>query len=132
MMHPDDQPADAARPRAVAYYRHSAQDRQEDSIEGQRGRIREWAETNGVEIIEEFADAGEPGLDAEDRLAFTEMMEQWVKQKDDFQYVLCVDATRWGRFDDIGTPGRHAAECERHGKQIIYTTTATPREDALP
>jgi DNA invertase Pin-like site-specific DNA recombinase len=46
------------RPRAVAYYRHSAQDRQENSIPIQREQVRQWAEKNGVEIIDEFEDAG--------------------------------------------------------------------------
>ena len=52
-----DQPA-VVRPRGVAYYRHSAQDRQENSIPIQREQVREWAEKNGVEIIEEFSDPG--------------------------------------------------------------------------
>jgi DNA invertase Pin-like site-specific DNA recombinase len=53
----EDQPI-VVRPRAVAYYRHSAQDRQENSIPIQREQVRQWAEKNGVEIIEEFEDAG--------------------------------------------------------------------------
>jgi hypothetical protein len=36
--------------RAVAYYRHSAQDRQENSIPLQRDQVRQWADENGVEI----------------------------------------------------------------------------------
>jgi DNA invertase Pin-like site-specific DNA recombinase len=84
----------AARPRAVAYYRHSAQDRQENSIPIQREQVREWAENNGVEIIEEFADAGKSGLTAEGRPAFTKMMDEWIRQRDDFQYVLCLDVSR--------------------------------------
>ncbi len=32
------------RPRAVAYYRHSAQDRQENSIPIQQDQVREWAD----------------------------------------------------------------------------------------
>ena len=44
--------------RAVAYYRHSAQDRQENSIPIQRDQVREWAEKHGVEIVEEFAEQG--------------------------------------------------------------------------
>jgi hypothetical protein len=58
----EDQAGRAARPRAVAYYRHSAQDRQENSIPIQRDQVREWAENNGVDIIKEFADAGKSGL----------------------------------------------------------------------
>ncbi len=42
--------------RAVAYYRQSAQDQQEDSIPAQRERIREWADDHDVEIVREFTD----------------------------------------------------------------------------
>jgi hypothetical protein len=51
--------------RAVAYYRHSAQDRQENSIPIQQEQVRQWADGHGVEIIEEFADHGRSGLNSE-------------------------------------------------------------------
>ena len=53
--------------RAVAYYRHSAQDRQENSIAIQQDQVRSWAKSNGVEIIHEFMDSGKSGLTAEGR-----------------------------------------------------------------
>ncbi|KAA1258086.1 hypothetical protein LF1_06010 [Rubripirellula obstinata] len=59
--------------RAVAYYRHSAQDRQENSIPIQQDQVRAWAREHGVEIIREFCDAGRSGLNSEGRPAFTEM-----------------------------------------------------------
>ncbi len=80
--HPDSAPM----VRAVAYYRHSAQDRQENSIPIQQDQVREWAGKNGVEIIHEFADAGKSGLNADGRPAFTEMMDDWVKRRSDFDY----------------------------------------------
>jgi len=118
-----------ARVRAVAYYRHSAQDRQENSIPIQKDQVREWADKNGVEIIEEFADAGISGLTAEDRPAFTEMMDEWVKERNDFDYVLCLDVSRWGRFQDIDLSAQYSAECKKHKKQVIYTTIGKPKED---
>ncbi len=51
--------------RAVAYYRHSAQDRQENSIPIQQDQVRTWARENGVEIIREFCDAGRSELNPE-------------------------------------------------------------------
>ena len=84
------------RVRAIAYYRHSAQDRQENSIPIQQDQVREWASKNGVEIIHEFSDAGKSGLNSEDRPAFTEMMEEWVTKRTDFAYILCLDVSRWG------------------------------------
>lgn len=115
--------------RAVAYYRHSAQDRQENSIPIQRDQVREWAQKNGVEIIHEFADAGKSGLTSEGRPAFTEMMDEWIKQRKDFTYVLCLDVSRWGRFQDIDLSAQFSAECKKNGKQVIYTTIGKPRED---
>ena len=86
-----ESPTAAPKLRAVAYYRHSAQDRQENSIPIQRDQVREWADKNGVEIIREFADAGKSGLTSEGRPAFTEMMDEWVKKRTDFSYILCLD-----------------------------------------
>ncbi len=115
--------------RAIAYYRHSAQDRQENSIPIQRDQVREWADKNGVEIIHEFSDAGKSGLTSEGRPAFTEMMEEWVKKRQDFQYILCLDVSRWGRFQDIDLSAQFSAECRKAKKQVIYTSIGKPRED---
>ncbi len=92
------EPDAAPKVRAIAYYRHSAQDRQENSISIQRDEIREWADKNGVEIIHEFTDAGKSGLNAEGRAAFNEMMDDGIKQRRDFDYILCLDVSCWGRF----------------------------------
>ena len=67
--------------RGVAYYRHSAQDRQENSIPIQQDQVRAWAKQHGVDIIREFCDAGRSGLNSEDRPAFTEMMEEWIAKR---------------------------------------------------
>lgn len=115
--------------RAVAYYRHSAQDRQENSISIQQDQVQAWAQNNGVEIIHEFMDPGKSGLTAEGRPSFQEMMETWVKKRNDFQYILCLDVSRWGRFQDIDLSAQFSAECRKYGKEVIYTTLGKPRED---
>jgi len=95
----------------------------------QQEQVREWAEKNGLQMIHEFADAGKSGLNAEGRPAFTEMMDEWVKKRNDFDYVLCLDVSRWGRFQDIDLSAQYSAECKKAGKQVIYTTLGKPRED---
>ena len=115
--------------RAVAYYRHSAQDRQENSIPLQQEQVRQFADENGVDIINEFLDCGKSGLTAEGRDGFNDMMDNWVKRREDFQYVLCLDVSRWGRFQDIDLSAQYSAECKRHGKEVIYTTIGKPREN---
>jgi len=115
--------------RAVAYYRHSAQDKQENSILIQQEQVQAWAIRNGLEIIKEFSDSGKSGLNAEGRPAFMYLMENWVKKHKDFKYLLCLDVSRWGRFPDIDLSATYSAECKRHGKEVIYTDIGKPRED---
>lgn len=117
----------APRFRAVAYYRHSAQDRQENSVAIQQEQVRQWARENGVDIVQEFADRGKSGLTAEGRDGFNDMMENWVKVRTDFEFVICLDVSRWGRFQDIDLSATYSAECKRHGKQVIYTTLGKPK-----
>ncbi|MBA4019764.1 MAG: hypothetical protein C0483_21575 [Pirellula sp.] len=124
-----DQPKPTSELCAVAYYRHSAQDRQENSVAIQQEQVRQWAEENGVVIIQEFADRGKSGLTAEGRDAFNEMMEEWVRKRMDFQFILCLDVSRWGRFQDIDLSATYSAECKRFGKLVIYTTLGKPKEN---
>lgn len=119
----------APRFRGVAYYRHSAKDRQENSVAIQQELVQKWAKENGVDIIHEFADRGKSGLTAEGRDEFNDMMENWVKKRSDFDFVLCLDVSRWGRFQDIDLSATYSAECKKHGKQVIYTTLGMPRPD---
>lgn len=83
----------------VANYRHSAEIGQENSVEIQQDNVRAFARNNGIEINHEFADRGKSGLNAEGRPAFNERMES-VRTRDDFQYVLALDVSRWGRFQN--------------------------------
>ena len=87
-------PPPASRLRGVAYYRHSAKDRQENSVAIQQELVQKWARENGVEIVHEFADRGKSGLTAEGRDGFNDMMENWVRKRSDFEFVLCLDVSR--------------------------------------
>jgi DNA invertase Pin-like site-specific DNA recombinase len=122
-------PPAAPRLRGIAYYRHSARDRQENSVAIQQELVQKWAKENGVDIIFDFADRGKSGLTAEGRDGFNDMMENWVKKRQDFDFVLCLDVSRWGRFQDIDLSATYSAECKKHGKQVIYTTLGMPRPD---
>ncbi len=122
-----DQQAPLAR--ALAYYRHSVQDGREESLLIQQDHVRQWASENGVEIIREFCDARPAEIDSADRPAFTEMLEDWIKQRSDFEYVLCLDANRWGRFPNIAIAELVSEICEHHKKQLIYTSDGKPKDN---
>lgn len=114
--------------RAVAYYRHSAEIGQENSVEIQQDNVRSFAAKHDIEIINEFADRGKSGLNAEGRPAFNEMME-WVRTRDDFHLILVLDVSRWGRFQDTDLSAHYESICTQHGKQIIYTHIGFTRDE---
>ena len=113
---------ESTRKRAIAYYRSSADRRLENSIPFQQVQVREWASKNGVEIIHEFFDRNRSGNTSEDRPAFTEMMEEWVMKRMDFAYILCLDVSRLGRFQD-DLSAQFLAQCKKHRKLVICTST---------
>lgn len=121
---PDGQP----RLRAVAYYRHSAEIGQENSVEIQQDNVRSFADRHDIEVIKEFADRGKSGLNAEGRPAFNEMME-WVRTRDDFVLILVLDVSRWGRFQDTDLSAHYESLCTQHGKQVIYTNIGFTRDE---
>ena len=117
--------------RAVAYYRHSAQERQENSVEIQQDQVRKFASDNGVEIIEEFIDRGKTGLITDGRDAFKKMLSGIETGKYDCDYVLVLDVSRWGRFQDTDTAAYYTSLCAMHGKPVIYTSIGFPPKSDL-
>ena len=118
----------ALRMKAVAYYRHSAEIGQENSVEIQQDSVRAFAEKHDVEIVHEFADRGKSGLNAEGRPAFNEMMD-WVRTRGDFDLLLVLDVSRWGRFQDTDLSAHYESLCTQHGKQVVYTNIGFPRDE---
>jgi DNA invertase Pin-like site-specific DNA recombinase len=115
-----DATRDKPRLRAVAYYRHSAEIGQENSVEIQQDNIVAFARKYDIEIIHEFADRGKSGLNAEGRPAFNEMME-WVKTRKDFELILVLDVSRWGRFQDTDLSAHYESICTQNNKQVVFT-----------
>ena len=118
--------------KAVAYYRHSAQDRQENSVELQQEQVRKFAAENAIEIIREFADKGKSGLSVEGRDQFNAMIHDYVETETiDFELVLVLDVSRWGRFQETDLSAYYTGLCLQHGKQVIFTTIGFPKQNDL-
>jgi DNA invertase Pin-like site-specific DNA recombinase len=129
---PWEQEKHAAGKKAVAYYRHSAQDRQENSVEIQREQVRQFATEHGIEVIAEFSDRGKSGLSVDGRDGFTTMLRDYVQGgKEEFEYVLVLDVSRWGRFQETDLSAYYTGLCIQHGKQVIYTSIGLPKKNDL-
>jgi len=120
----------ASQKRAIAYYRHSAEDKQENSVAIQRDHAQKFARENNIEIIHEEADEGKSGLSA-DRAGFQKILMNWVLNDaaPDFEYILVYDVSRWGRFQNPDEAAMYQYQCTKRGKKLIFVDKGMPRED---
>ncbi len=115
--------------KAVAYYRHSAEDKQENSVQIQREHAEKFAAKHNIEIIHEEADEGVSGLIA-NRPGFKRLFSDWVYNLNapKFDYVLFFDISRWGRFQDQNEGAHYAFMCKKHGKTLVNVFRGFPQE----
>jgi DNA invertase Pin-like site-specific DNA recombinase len=120
---------DPVKKKAVAYYRHSAEDKQENSVPIQREHAQKFADQNNIEIIHEEADEGISGLIA-NRPGFKRLLNDWVQNSDapQFDYVLFYDISRWGRFQDQNEGAHYAFICKNYGKTLVNVSRGFPKE----
>jgi len=111
------------RKKAVAYYRHSAEDKQENSVAIQRQHTKKFADEHNIEIIHEEADEGKSGLLAT-RPAFECLFANWIENANapHFDYVFVYDVSRWGRFQDQDQAAHLTYLCRKHGKEVVYVS----------
>ena len=105
---------------AVAYYRHSAQNKQKNSIALQAAQVRAVANQKALHIIEEYEDRGFSGLTA-DRPGFQRLLAA-ARSRNDFKYILVLDMSRWGRFSDTNESAMYQAQCRQNGKEVVFVT----------
>jgi DNA invertase Pin-like site-specific DNA recombinase len=111
------------RKKAIAYYRHSAEDKQENSVAIQRQHTHKFADEHNIEIIHEEADEGKSGLLA-NRPAFERLFANWIENSNapHFDYVFAYDVSRWGRFQDQDQAAHLTYQCRKHGKEVVYVS----------
>jgi DNA invertase Pin-like site-specific DNA recombinase len=105
--------------RAAQYVRMSTE-HQQYSIENQSDVIREYADKNGFEIIRTFEDSGKSGLRIQGRDALKHLLDVVRSGKADFEAILVLDVTRWGRFQDADESAYYEYICKSAGITVHY------------
>jgi DNA invertase Pin-like site-specific DNA recombinase len=115
---------------AVGYYRHSAEDKQENSVLIQREHAQKFALQYDMDLIHEEADEGKSGLSA-NRPAFDRLINEWVLNPESphLDYVLVYDVSRWGRFQDPDEAAYYEMLCKKRGIKVIYISRGFPKEE---
>lgn len=116
--------------RVITYYRHSAEDKQENSNEIQRDQALIFATKEGIEILEHFDDEGFTGLTA-NRPGFQAMFQKYVIDPNapKIDYILVYDASRFGRFQRMSEVWHYLGLCEERGIRLATVERGLPKKE---
>ncbi|NIJ38532.1 DNA invertase Pin-like site-specific DNA recombinase [Sphingopyxis panaciterrae] len=108
------QGAGAGPTRAAQYIRMSTE-HQRYSPDNQRIAIAAFAAYRGFEIVRTYEDSGKSGLTLSGRPALKQMLSDVLSGTADFDTILVLDVSRWGRFQNTDHPraGRRQTSFER-------------------
>ena len=81
-----------------AIYIRMSTEMQTESPENQERQIRAFAQNYGIEIVKVYADLGVSGMTAEQREQFLALIDDVDLNQNQFNIVLYLDESRWGRF----------------------------------
>ncbi len=105
--------------KAAMYVRMST-DHQKYSTENQADSIREYAGRYNIEIIKTYTDSGKSGLSLDGRDALKQLIDDVQHGKPEFNTILVLDVTRWGRFQDADESAYYEYMCRRAGIDVQY------------
>lgn len=105
--------------RAVQYLRMSTE-HQRYSLENQRAAIAEYAAMEGYEIIRTYSDAGKSGLQLKGRRQLQQLLSDCLNPERDFETILVLDVSRWGRFQDPDQAAYYEYICRGAGVRVAY------------
>lgn len=110
----------SGQPIPAAMYVRMSTEHQQYSTENQGDTIRQWAEKNGYQIVETFADEGKSGLNIAGRASLQRLLQTVVSGKATFRAILAYDISRWGRFQDADESAYYEHTCKRAGVEVHY------------
>jgi len=105
--------------RAAMYVRMST-DHQKYSTENQADAIREYAERRQMHIVKTYADSGKSGLKLDGRVALQNLIADVQSGVADYNVILVLDVTRWGRFQDADESAYYEYLCRKSGIDVQY------------
>lgn len=108
------------RERRAAMYVRMSTDHQKYSTENQADAIREYAVRHQIDIIETYTDSGKSGLSLDGRDALKRLIDDVQAGTAQFNMILVLDVTRWGRFQDADESAYYEYICRRAGIDVQY------------
>ena len=116
---------------AAKYVRMSTE-HQQYSTENQSECIHAYAEKHGMEIVQEYSDAGKSGLNLSGREGLQKLLRDVQSGMAGFSVILVYDISRWGRFQDADESAYYEYICKRANVRVHYCAEQFENDDGLP
>lgn len=107
-----------------ALYIRMSTDLQVESPENQSRQMQIYAETYGIEIVKAYADLGVSGITVDKREQFLALVDDIENGRNQFDIVLYLDESRWGRFMDSRDADYYRMRLER--KNVVCQACDKP------
>jgi len=104
----------------AAMYVRMSTEHQQYSTENQGDVILQYAEKQGFEIVQTFADEGKSGLNIAGRESLQRLIALVGSGEASFKAILVYDVSRWGRFQDADESAYYEYICKRAGIEVHY------------
>jgi len=105
--------------KAAAYVRMST-DHQKYSTENQMTAIQAFADEHGYEIVHKYSDEGKSGLRIAGRTGLQQMLKDVEGKRNDYEVILVLDVSRWGRFQNPDEAAHYEYICYEAGVKVLY------------
>ena len=106
--------------RKAAMYVRMSTDHQKYSTENQADAIREYAAHRKIDIVKIYTDSGKSGLKLSGRDALQSLIDDVQSGSTEYNMILVLDVTRWGRFQDADESAYYEYLCRRAGIDVQY------------
>lgn len=116
--------------RAAQYLRMSTE-HQRYSLENQAAALAMYALQRDRDIVRTYTDAGKSGLTLKERAGLKTLLSDVVSSERDFQEVLVLDVSRWGRFQDPDQAAHYEFICREAGVAVRYCAETFENDGSL-
>jgi DNA invertase Pin-like site-specific DNA recombinase len=107
-------------PVPAAQYIRVSTNRQQYSIENQKAAILNYAATHGFVVMRTYSDEAKSGLVLKNRKGMSQLLQDVVGGKVEYQVILVYDVSRWGRFQDADEAAHYEFLCKHAGIPVRY------------
>lgn len=111
--------SDPPRTRAAQYLRMSTE-HQRYSLANQADVIAAYADAHGYWVTRTYFDPGVSGLTFKERRGLQALITDALAPKSEFEAILVLDVSRWGRFQDIDQSAHYEFLCREAGVPVVY------------